>query len=78
MGHNPQAPVRFKKKKNQVKSLNPESRVPETGSDPPIGSGRDSGRDICSDSSHKIFSLHSKHLKLTSLFTSKHNNYHFY
>ena len=35
----------FKKKKNQVKSPSPESRVPETGSDPPIGSDRDSGRD---------------------------------
>ena len=35
----------FKKKKNQVVSPSPESRVPETGSDPPIGSGRDSGRD---------------------------------
>ena len=34
-----------KKKKNQVKSLSPESRVPETGSHQPIGSGRDSGRD---------------------------------
>ena len=34
-----------KKKKNQVRSPSPESRVPETGSDPPIGSGRDSGRD---------------------------------
>ena len=33
------------KKKNQVKSPSPESRVPETGSDPPFGSGRDSGRD---------------------------------
>ena len=33
------------KKKNQVMSLSPESRVPETGSDPPIGSDRDSGRD---------------------------------
>ena len=41
-------PVGFKKKKkkkNQVKSPSYESRVPETGSDPPIGSGRDSGRD---------------------------------
>ena len=40
-------PVGFKKKKKkyQVKSPSPESRVPETGSDPPIGSGRDSGRD---------------------------------
>ena len=34
-----------KKKKNQVKSPSPESRVPETGSDPPIGSGRGSGHD---------------------------------
>ena len=33
------------KKKNQVVSPSPESRVPETGSDPPIGSARDSGRD---------------------------------
>ena len=40
----PTGPVRFKKK-NQVKSPSPESRVPETGSDPPIGSERDSGRD---------------------------------
>ena len=32
-------------KKNQVKSPSPESRVPETGSDPPIESDRDSGRD---------------------------------
>ena len=32
-------------KKNQVKSPSPESRIPETGSDPPIGSDRDSGRD---------------------------------
>ena len=44
MGHNPQAPVGFKKK-NQVKSPSPESRVPEIGSNPPIGSDRDSGRD---------------------------------
>ena len=36
----------LKKKKNQVKSPSPESRVPETGSDPPIESDRDSGRDI--------------------------------
>ena len=35
----------FKKKKNQVKSPSLESRVPETGSDPPIGSDRESGRD---------------------------------
>ena len=33
------------KKKNQVKSPSPESRVPETGSDPPIGSDRDLGHD---------------------------------
>ena len=35
----------FKRKKNQVKSPSIWSRVPETGSDPPIGSDRDSGRD---------------------------------
>ena len=35
----------LKKKKNQVKSPSSESRVPETGSDPPIGSDRGSGRD---------------------------------
>ena len=29
----------------QVKSPSIFSRVPETGSDPPIGSGRESGRD---------------------------------
>ena len=34
-----------KKKKNQVKSPSPESRVPETGSDPPIGLDRDMGCD---------------------------------
>ena len=34
------------------KSPSPESRVPETGSDPPIGSGRDSGRDIMSLAYH--------------------------
>ena len=40
----------FKKKKIQVKSPSPESRVPETGSDPPIGSARDSRRDmVCSE-----------------------------
>ena len=33
------------KKKNQVKSPSIWSHVPETGSDPPIGSDRDSGRD---------------------------------
>ena len=35
------------KKKNiiQVKSSSPESRVSETGSDPPIGSDRESGND---------------------------------
>ena len=35
----------FFKKKNQVKSPSLESRVPETGSDPPFGSGRETGRD---------------------------------
>ena len=44
-GPYPQVSDRLLKKKNQVKSPSPESRIPETGSDPPIGSGRDSGRD---------------------------------
>ena len=35
----------LKKKKNPVKSPSPESRVPEIGLDPPIGSDRDSGHD---------------------------------
>ena len=38
----------LKKKKIQVKSPSIWSRVPETGSNPPIGSDRDSGRDISS------------------------------
>ena len=45
MGHTHRYQFCLKKKKNQVKSPSPESLVPETGSDPPIGSGRDSGRD---------------------------------
>ena len=45
MGHTHRYQFCFKKKKNQVVSPSPESRVPETGSDPPIGSARDSGRD---------------------------------
>ena len=44
MGHTHRYQYGFKKK-NQVKSPSPESRVPETGSDPPFGSDRDSGRD---------------------------------
>ena len=43
-GPYPQVPIRFKKK-NQVQSPSPESRVSELGSDPPIGSDWDSGRD---------------------------------
>ena len=43
MGHTHR--YKFGLKKNQVKSPSPESRVPETGLDPPIGSDRDSGRD---------------------------------
>ena len=35
-----------KKKKNQVRSPSPESRVPKTGSDPPFGSDRESGCDM--------------------------------
>ena len=44
MGHTHRCQLAFKKK-NQVKSPSPESRVSETGLDPPIGSDRDSGRD---------------------------------
>ena len=44
MGHTHRYRLAFKKK-IQVKSPSPESRVPETGSDPPIGSDRESGRD---------------------------------
>ena len=42
------------KKKNQVKSPSPESRVPETGSDPPIGSDRESGLDTTPDVSKNM------------------------
>ena len=42
VGHTHRCRLAFKKKK---KSPIPESRVPETGSDPPFGSDRDSGRD---------------------------------
>ena len=45
MGHTHRHQFGLKKKKIQVKSPSTWSRVPETGSDPPIGSGRDSGRD---------------------------------
>ena len=45
MGHTHRCQLAFKKKKNQVRSPSPESRVPETGSDPQIGLDRDSGRD---------------------------------
>ena len=56
MGHTNRCQLAFKKKKNQVKSPSPESRVPETGSDPPIGSGRDSGLDNVPLTYHQIFS----------------------
>ena len=45
MGHTHRYQFGFEKQK-QVKSPSICSRVPETGSDPPIGSDRDSGRDI--------------------------------
>ena len=41
----PTGASRLLKKKIQVKSSSIWSRVPETGSDPPIGSDRDSGCD---------------------------------
>ena len=48
MGHTHRCQLALKK--NQVKTPSLVSRVPETGSDPPIGSGRDSGRDnLCLD-----------------------------
>ena len=58
MGHTHRHQFGFKKKKNQVKSPSPESRVPETGSDPPIGSDRDSGRDIRDGLWQKTWALH--------------------
>ena len=45
VGHTHRCQMAFKKK-NQVRSPSLESRVPETGSDPPIGSGRESGHDM--------------------------------
>ena len=54
VGHTHRYQLCFKKKKNQVKSPSPESRVPETGSDPPIGSDRDSGLDILCFSSYTV------------------------
>ena len=42
-----------KKKKQQVKSPSIWSRVPEIGSDPPIGSDRESGRDVTPTLIHK-------------------------
>ena len=44
MGHTHRYQIGFKKKK-KVKSPSPESRVPKLGSDPPIGSDRESGLD---------------------------------
>ena len=44
MGHTHRYQIGLKKK-NQVKSPSPGSRVPEIGSDPPIGSDRESGHD---------------------------------
>ena len=41
----PVGSVLKKKKKKKKNSPSPESRVPETGSDPPIRSGREPGRD---------------------------------
>ena len=46
------------KKKKQVKSPSPESCVPETGSDPPIRSDRESGRDkLVSEPRFRHFSI---------------------
>ena len=66
MGHTHRHQFGFKKKKkkkNQVKSPSPESRVPETGLDPPIRSGRGSGRDTL----YKPMPLHQRHKQLPTL-----------
>ena len=67
MGHTHRYSSAFKKK-YQVKSPSIWSRVPELGSDPPIGSNRDSGRDtyileikIYRDRSKRLLGLHSLH-----------------
>ena len=45
MGHTHRCQLAFKKKKKSGQESQSQSHVLETGSDPPIGSGRDSGRD---------------------------------
>ena len=53
--HRCQLACKKKKKINQVKSPSPESRVPETSSDSPIGSNRESGRDNFSSELRLLF-----------------------
>ena len=67
-------------KKKKKKSPSPESRVPETGSDPPIGSDRGSGRDTyCAStlrfstvSYHQVPIVLCPSLSIFSVHTSKH------
>ena len=61
MGHTHRHQFGFEKK-NQVKSPSIWSRVSETGSDPPIGSDRDSGRDMVSQNLE-----HNPHMTLMLL-----------
>ena len=57
MGHTHRYQIDFKKKKNQVKSPSIWSRVPELGSDPPIRSDRDTGRDTFELPKSNLYSL---------------------
>ena len=56
MGHTHRCQLAFKKK-NQVRSPSPESRIPEIGSDPPIGSDRDRGRDTTCEGREDVASV---------------------
>ena len=47
----------FKRKKNQVKSPSIWSRIPELGSDPPIESDQESGRDILPELASSVLFL---------------------
>ena len=56
MGHTHRCQLAFIKNKNQVKSPSIWSRVPELGSDPLIGSDRDSGPDkLVSEPRFRLF-----------------------
>ena len=76
MGHTHRYKFDFEKK-YQVKSPSPEFRVPETGSDPPIGSDRDWGRDIRSSHLVNDTKLNTNFLKWKFIFTSSVTPYDF-